>query len=270
MKPAVLFVSVLFLAAFLANAQEKLPDKQEAKALYDQALELFHQSLGDESLERTLELLHKSAEFDPESEDTWIRIAWVYWLMGDNMPKDAENAKERKEELYNKGADAGEKALALNKRSIGGLYWYTVNEAAAAEMRGILSSFNMAGVIFANMNRVDRRDPYYHYGATRRFGSEVLIRIPAWLTARFGYNPDYIVEDLQWNIERWPDYFTNYTYLAKVYVWLDEEEKALELLDYVLSHDPEKLYQARAENRMEQDRARRMWKELTGKDYGKR
>ncbi|HUT56226.1 MAG TPA: hypothetical protein VM658_22735 [bacterium] len=259
----------LLLVALSINsprAQNQDAGSQAGK-LYGQAMAMLKDSLDNKTITQALALLEKAAELDPDSEETWTQIAWRHWMLGDDMPKSSGDEKQARLKLFEKGMAAAEKAMALNPRSVGGLYWYTVNMAAAGEMRGILSSLSMAGTLFGNMSRVDRRDPYYLYGATRRFGSEVFVRVPAFLTAQFGFKPEYIEEDLQMNIEKWPNYFDNYVFLARVYLWEKNGQTALEPLDYVLSHDPASMPEERAENLRQQGTARLLWKEITGKEY---
>ena len=241
--------------------------KVQADKLSGQAMAMLKDSLDNNTITQALVLLEKAAQLDPKNEQTWTQIAWRYWMLGDDLPKSSGDEKEARLKLFEKGMAAAQKAMALNPRSVGGLYWYTVNMAAAGEMRGILSSLGMAGTLFGNMSRVDRRDPYYLYGATRRFGSEVFVRVPTWLTEQFGFKPEYIEEDLQMNIEKWPNYFDNYVFIARVYLWEKNQPKALDALDYVLSHDPAGMPEERAENLRQQQTARRLWKEITGKEH---
>jgi tetratricopeptide (TPR) repeat protein len=251
-----------------AGAEGAAGEEDKARDLYSQAMAIIKESLDEKSLTEALALLEESAELDPANEEVWIQIAWRYWMLGDSLPKESRAERARRLELFDKGMAAGEKAMELNKKSVGGMYWYTVNMASGGEMRGILTSLWMAGTLFGNMSRVDRRDPYYLYGATRRFGSEVFVRVPTWLTERFGFKTEYIIEDLQDNINRWPNYFDNYTFLARVYWWERERDKALEMLEFVLSNPPEVMPEEKAENARQQVDARRMWKEYTeGKEY---
>jgi len=263
---AAVVVIMLFSLASVVSGQEASP-KDKAKELYEQGVKQINTSLDEESLYKALDLFEQSAKLDPKSEDTWIRISWTYFLLGDDLPKETSEQKKKRQDLFEKGQAAGEKAMEINPKSIGGMYWYTVNLASAGEMRGILSSLSLAGTLFGNMSRVDRRDPYYQYGATRRFGSELFIRIPTWLSERFGFTPEYLEEDLLWNIDKWPNYFTNYVYLARVYVWAGDMPKALNMLEHVLTHDPGDMPEEIAENEKQQKIARRMWKEYTGKKF---
>ena len=259
---AVGLTSVWVLAAEPAD-----PRAAEAQALYQQAKDLLHERLDDAALREAIGLLEKAAQLDPKNEAVWIELAWRYWMAGDALPKKTAAQKEARLQLFEKGMATGEKAKAQNPKSVGGLYWYTVNMASGGEMRGVLSSLSMGGTLFGNMGRVDRRDPYFLYGATRRFGSELFVRIPAFLSRQFGFTPEFIIEDLQTNIERWPNYFDNYNYLARVYWWAEDKPSALKQVEYVLSHDPGAMPEEKAENRRQQEFARKMWKEWTGKDY---
>jgi tetratricopeptide (TPR) repeat protein len=266
-RSALCGLALLFLLACPFWTGARADNKAEAEKLYSRAMAMMHESLDNKTLNQAVALLEKAAELDPKNEEIWIQLAWRYWLLGDEMPMDSKEEKKQRQELFEKGQAAGEKAMALNKRSVGGLYWYNVNMAAAGEMKGILESLSLAGQLFSNISRVDRRDPYYLYGATRRFGSEIFVRVPAWLTERFGFKPEYVEEDLLMNIEKWPNYFDNYTYLARVYVWSGQKDKALEMLEFVLENDPSIMPEEKAENERQQKFAREMWKEYTGKEW---
>jgi len=245
-------------------------DKAEAAGLYDEAMTVVKESLDQASVRKAVALLEKASQLDPQNEEVWIQLAWRYWLLGDRSPKDSGDQKKARMAQFEKGLAAAEKAQAINKRSVGGLYWRTVNLASHAEMKGILSSLGLAGELFTSMNRVDRRDPYYFYGATRRFGSEVLVRIPTFLSERFGFKPEYVVEDLEMMIERWPNFFPNHTYLARVHVWNGQKDMALKELEFVLSNDPDIMPEEKAENAASQTMARETWKEITNKEYPNR
>ena len=267
--PELVILSVFMTLSIVpsARADTFASSNSEAQKLYEQAMALVEESLERQNLERAVDLFEKAAVIDPSSEEIWIQISVGTWLLGEDLPKGSRGEREERKKLFEKGATAGERAMALNKRSVGGLYWHTVNRAALGEMRGVMSSLSLAGTIFSNMSRVDRRDPYYFYGATRRLVSEVFVRVPAWLSERFGFKTEYIEEDLLMNIEKWPNYFANYTYLARVYVWAEKMPKALEMLDFVLKTPADIMPEKRAENVREQRIAREMWKEFTGKAY---
>ena len=270
-----LLTAVLLFSLLLSNTHAEGTDKiasssPEAEKLYKEAMALLEESLTEANLGMSITLLERASVIDPGSEAIWIQLSWRYWLLGEDLPKETKDQRKRRTKLFEKGEAAGEKAMNLEKRSVGGLYWYTVNHAAAGEMKGVLSSLSLAGTIFSNMSRVDRRDPYYLYGATRRLTSEVFVRVPGWLSERFGFKPEYIEEDLLINLERWPNYFDNYTFLARVYIWSKEKEKALEMLSFVLKTPADIMPEEKAENERQKGIARTMWKEFTRKEYPER
>jgi len=266
----ILALGVLVLSQSSFSQPSSSKGIKEAENLYQQAMSILNENLDEKSLRDAISILEKSAELNPQNEQVWIQLSWRYWMLGDELPKNTSQEKKIRLELFEKGMKAGKKAMELNKKTVGGMYWFTVNLASSGEMKGVLSSLGMAGTLFGNMSRVDRRDPYYFYGATRRFGSEVFVRIPKWLSEKFGFTTEYIEEDLLDNIQRWPNYFTNYTYVARAYWANGEKDQALNILEYALSHSPELMPEEKAENKKQQEVANRMWKEYTGKEFPER
>jgi len=242
----------------------------EAEELNTKAMSILQERLDEKSLSEAISCLEQAAKLDPSREEIWIKLSWHYWLLGDEIPKKTRLDRKRRLELNKRGMSAGERAIEINPKSVGGLFWFTVNMAAMGEMKGILSSLRMGGTLLGNMNRVDRRDPYYLHGGTRRFGSEVFVNIPRWIVKKFGFKPEYIEEDLIESIQRWPEYFDNYINLAKVYWWNGNKDKALEQLEYVLTHSPDSMPEEKAENIRQQKIARRMWKGYTGREFPER
>ena len=251
--------------ALAANAPASA--NPEAQKLYEEAVTLVQESLDAEHLAKAITLLERAAGIDPTSDVIWAEIAFRCWFRGEDMPKESKKDRQRRIEIFEKGLAAAEKAMVINKDSVGGIYWYTVNLAARGEMRGVLSSLALTGTLLINKGRVDRLDPDYGHGATRRLLSEVFVRVPGWLAEKFGFEPHLVEEDLLANIEKWPNFFANYTFLARVYLWADEKDKALAQLDYVLKSPADRMPEEKAENEREQLIARRMWKEYTGKEY---
>ena len=267
----ILIASIIFATSGgpspAAAAGTKASANPEAQKLYEEAATLVEESLDAEHLTKAIALLDRAAGIDPRSEAIWAEIALRCWFRGEDMPKESKKDRQRRTEIFEKGLAAAEKAMEINKESIGGIYWYTVNLAARGEMHGVLSSLALTGTLLINKGRVDRLDPDYMYGATRRLLSEVFVRVPGWLAAKFGFEPHLVEEDLLANIKKWPNFFANYTFLARVYIWAKEKEKALAQLDFVLKGPADRMPEEKAENEREQRIARKMWKEYTGKEY---
>ena len=239
----------------------------EAQKLYVEAMTQVKENLNAEHLRKALALLDRAARIDPKSDAIWVEISWRCWLLGEDTSKESKKDRKLRAEIFEKGLAAGKNAMRVNKNSVGGLYWYTVNLAARGEMKGVMSSLALTGIMLINEGRVDRLDPDYLYGATRRLLSEIFVRVPGWLAKKFGFEPRLVEEDLLENIEKWPYFFSNYTFLARVYVWAKDKEKALDQLDFVLKGPAARMPEEEAENAREQLIARSMWKEYTGKAY---
>jgi len=239
----------------------------EAQKLYVEAMTQVKENLNAEHLRKALALLDRAARIDPKSDAIWVEISWRCWLLGEDTSKESKKDRKLRAEIFEKGLAAGKNAMRVNKNSVGGLYWYTVNLAALGEMQGVLSSLALTGTLLINKGRVDRLDPDYLYGATRRLLSEIFVRVPPWLARKFGFTPHLVEEDLLVNIEKWPYFFSNYTFLTRVYIWADEKEKALDQLDFVLKGPADRMPEEESENERERRIARRMWKEYTGKEY---
>ena len=171
---------------------------------------------------------------------------------------------------FERGEAAADRVLELNPESVAGLFWKTTNMASGADMKGWASSLWMFPTLKANMEKIGEMDPYYDYGAVERFWSEVLCRVPLWLAGRFGESVEEVVGDLEAQIEREPRAFDNHVYVARLYYKMEEEEKALDHLEYVLSHEPDEMPDRRASNEAQVPVARELWQEITGHEYPQR
>jgi tetratricopeptide (TPR) repeat protein len=267
---------VWLLAAVLAwsflttvSSQEK-KDQDKAKSAherYQEAVAMTRESLEQEVLLRAISLLEDASQLDPGREEIWVKLSDLYWCYGDSLPKETREQRSVRLEYFDKGISAGKKAREINPDSVGGLYWETTNMASGGEMKGILSSLWMFPTLLENMDRVDELDDFYDYGAVDRFWSEVTVRIPVWVTKRFGYTLEERATDLEDDIRREPGFFGNYTYLARIYWKIGKKDEALKALEYVLTHDPADLPERKADNINEKKAAGRMWKEYTGKEF---
>ncbi len=266
----VLMLTAVMVWSFLNASAQENKDGDKAKSaceMYQEAMAMTQESLDQEVLLKAISLLEDASRLDPGREEIWVELSDVYWEYGDSLPKETKEQRNVRLEYFDKGMSAGRKAREINPDSVGGLYWETTNMASGGEMKGVLSSLWMFPTLLENMDKVDDMDDFYEYGAVDRFWSEVSVRIPVWITKRFGYTLEERAEDLKEDIKREPRHFGNYTYLARIYWKMKNKDQALKALEYVLTHDPADFPEKKADNINEQKAAKRMWKEYTGKDF---
>lgn len=216
----------------------------------------------DKDLQAARLKAEEASRLCPDCVGPWLLLSEIYWNIGDRSTDQAQRAQ-----WFAKGEAAGDKAMALDPKSAGPLYWKTTNLASASDLKGWSASLWLFPTLLKNMEEVDRRDPHYYYGATERFWAEVLNRVPLFLADRFGYKPADVARDLDAEIKREPRFFANYTYAARLYWKMGQKDKALERLAYVLSHDPAALPEFRGDNQQHVLLAKKLWKEYTGRDY---
>lgn len=267
-KAACIVFSLLLLAvAAMEKARAECAEQAKAAGLYREAAGLWAQKTQKSVADATSKLEEATAAC-PDHEKAWTLLTQCYWQTGDWLPREK---KDERIALFTKGEAAADKALALNPKNIDALYWKTTNMASAADMKGWASSLWMFPTLLKNMDQIDAMDPHYYYGATKRFWTEVMSRVPLWLADKFGYDIERdILLPIEDEIKREPRYLGNYVYAARI-LWKvggeDKQKQALSYLETAIKADPEALPAEAGDNAANQREARRLWKQFTGKDF---
>lgn len=244
----------------------------ESSLLFQEAKRLFFENRDEKNLKIIAVKLEKAVELCPDYHEAWKLMGFVYWDMGDRLPRDQ---KKLKISLYEKGEAASDKVLAVNPNSPDGLFWKTTNMAGKADMKGWMQSLWIFSTMMKNMEQVDElqkkiSNQHFFYGATDRFFCELITRIPLFLVSKFGLSVEEFTARIEKEISQQPGFFPNYTYAARLYWKIDNKRRALELLDFVLKNDPYIFPDERAYNQNQKNVARTMWKEFTKKEYPNR
>lgn len=264
MKLNSLLVWLIFVITVLSIAGVVLADCDAADALVAKAKKIFSQKNDVPTADKAIVLCLQAVKQCPEQINGFVLLSQLYWERGDWLPR---NQKTARMNLFKKGEAAADKALAIDPNNGKALYWKTTNMAAIADMEGWTKSLWMFKTLRQNMLRVDELEPHYDYGATSRFWCEVLARVPLFLAGRFGFEPADVVAELEKEIVREPRYFANYVYAARVYWKLEQKEKALSHLEYVLKNNPNIMPSELGPNTKQKQIAAQLWKEYTGKTY---
>lgn len=267
-----LFVAIFSLSFFMPGISLAATCSTESSSLFQEAKRLFFENRDDKNLRIVASKLEKAVELCPENHEAWKLMGFVYWDIGDRLPRDQ---KKLKISWYEKGEAASDKVLEVDPHSPDGLFWKTTNMAGKADMKGWMQSLWIFSTMMKNMEQVDElqkkiNNRHFFYGATDRFFCELITRIPLFLVGQFGLSVDQFTARIEKEISLQPGFFPNYTYGARLYWKIDNKKRALDLLDFVLKNDPYIFPEERAYNQNQKNVARTMWKEFTKKEYPNR
>jgi len=271
MKKLPILWAIFLVFIFSSSAQTVQEDKsRQAETLYQKAVDLILKNFSSPSLLKAIEILEQASQLDPGNDRIWSKLSSLYWHYGDRLPKKKKEERQIRLQWFEKGMEAGEKAMKLNPDNVEALFYYTTNLASSGEMKGILNSLWMFPTLCDNMEKVDKMDPNFEQGSVDRFWSEVLVRVPNFVAKMFGSSKQDGIADLKEDIKKWPNHFASYTYLARLLWSIKKKDEALKYLEYILTHNPNADPEWASENRYEQEVARKQWKQWTGKDFPNR
>jgi len=239
----------------------------EAQKLIDQAWDLDHTDSNAEIYKKCVELMEQADKLDPNNTDILNDLSRYYWNWGDNLPKQTEEQQAFNVSLYNKGLAAAEKSLAI-KKTIGATYWYADNKGSSLEFSSIFAQAAAFLDLKRHTDYVKDHEPDYYYGANGRTWAEILSRVPKIVVTMVRWDVQDAIDDINAAIKAEPRYLGNYLYKARFYwVYFENKDEALKLLDYELKQDPNCLPSEVSANKVSQRDARELWKKITGKDY---
>lgn len=275
MKENKLFLAALvfilsFLMAMPAGAWERkriICRNPEAQKLADQLYDMLIKEKSQANAKKAIELMEKASQIEPANDQLWIELSGDTWEYFDSLPKAAKPEQDIRLAGFNKGVAAAEKALAI-KETAAANFWWACNKASAGEMIGIMKSIPIFPQLMKHSEKCDKMDPDYGIGATARFWSEVIARVPDIAVKAVGMKKEDAVIAIEAQIKKSPQYLNNYLFDARYMLRLNRKEDALKILDVCLKADPKagkpEWY---SENVVTQRDSKKLWKEITGKEY---
>ena len=285
----VLFLWALGCGASREAAWETTPD-EEAQAprteeeisrkdqLLAEANAAWEERLDEEKLRVAIQKLEQVAELDPSDHETWVFLARAYYFHADGHMSFDEARHDEMMETYEKGIQAGERALValspdfaqrmragtrieeavavLDARAVPALYWRSTNMGKWGLAKGFATVLSYKDEIRAIMARCLELDAtYYYYGPHRYFGA-FYARVPAFA----GGDLERSREHFEAALEGAPGYLATRSLMAEHYA-VKSQNRALfdEQLAAVLEADLAALPpDVRPENTIEQRRAREL------------
>ena len=266
---ALLGLTIILLAApaFSGPLVKPLSKNPEAQKLIDQAWDLDHTDSSAEIYKKCAGLMEQADKLDPNNTDLLTDLSRYDWEWANRLPKQTKPQQAVNVGLYTKGLAAAEKSLAL-KQTIGATYWRAVNRSSSLEFSSIFAQAAAFLAIKRDSDYVKNNEPDYYYGAEGRLWTEILARVPKIVVTMVRWDVQDAVNDINNAIKAEPRYLDNYLYKARFdWVYFENKDEALKLLDYELKQDPNVLPSEVCANKSSQRDARELWKTITGKEY---
>jgi len=265
------FLIAAALPAFGGGLIKSTSKNPAAQELIDKAWALEKTDSNAAIFKQCISWLEQADRLDPDNPAILTDLSRYHWQYGDNLPKQTPEQKKNLEAIYAKGLAAAQKSVKL-KESPPAVYWAAVNKAAGLEFSSIFAQAAAFPGLYKQTQYVIDHDPDYDYGAPGRLWSEILSRVPKKVVEIVGRK--YVTEAMvliDTAIKQEPRFLDNYNYKARfMYVYFENKEEALKLLDTELKMAPDVFPEEAVSNRVAQRTARQLWKKITGKDYPQR
>lgn len=163
-------------------------------------------------------------------EAAWKLARACYWL-GSHVP--AENRKRQ----YERGIDAGRRAVAAEGGQPEGHFWLAANMGAMAESFGLRAGLKYRGPVKRELELVLAMAPAYQEGSADRALGRWYLRVPG----LFGGSRTRSVEHLRRSLTYDPDNAASHSFLGETYLAMNRREDArrefLRVLDAPLLPD---------------------------------
>lgn len=194
-RATILFVVAVVTGA--AAAQSEDPDR------------LYADRANLSSAQRATDLWEQRLARDPNDfEAAWKLARAGYWL-GGHVSTDAQRRQ------YERGIDAGRRAVAINAQCPEGHFWMAASMGALAESFGLRQGLKYRGAIKNELEKVLKIDPSFQQGSADRALGRWYQKVPG----LFGGSKTKSVEHLQRSLTYDPDSTASHYFLAET---LDE------------------------------------------------
>jgi hypothetical protein len=182
-------------------------------------------SQSDDHAKAALSFFEKAAAADPKSAEALYKIARGCYFLGRFAPAGQKDA------LFQKGIDAGKKAVAADSKSAGAHYWYAAVLAKSLENKSITQKLKAKGEIEAQAQAALKLDPSFYFGGPNRLIGMLLYKSPV------ASNKDAI-KNLRASLNYKPDYSLTLVSLAEVLIAEKQYDEAKKMCDSALAAKP--------------------------------
>jgi hypothetical protein len=258
-----------------------IPRAEKPAAIPASTMKLWNNRHVQADLEQAISELTAIANANPGDYDSMVLLCRAHYLMADGhlyLAMTDSNKKEinkQQEYHFDLGVRWCEKALATNKnfydkvvvakapfvtavddltiKEIDALYWRYGNLAKWSRLKGLFSLLENKPQFSASIDRVEKLNKNYFYGAVLRYRGAANFASPTG-------NKKEGAQQFEASIKQAPNYFGTKVLYADLGLRGDEE-KAIKLLNEVINGNPRVHADIISENILEQKKAEKLLKE---------
>ncbi len=267
---------ILIFLAILAPSLSwsRIPDKPvsrnaEAQKLVDAAWACLDDDQTLETIDCAISNLEKARDLDPNNHEILTELACEYFDRAYYTPGDTDEEKKLQTDYNKKSFESATRALEI-KETAGAHYLAAAAQGKQYQYASYLKQAAVFPEILGHLKWLDEKAPHYKYGVSARFWTGILAKAPEIFIKMLGKDSAAILDDLQSQIDKNPNYVENYVWLAQYYGYIDKKDLALDALEAALKVDPCSMPGEVGSNKMNQRVARGLWKEISGKEYPNR
>ncbi len=228
-------------------------------------------------LEMALAEFGKAAEAEPSNFDNLILLTRGYYILADGHLEDLEEKKQ----TWDRGTAWGERALATNaafkkkvkeegrnledaldvltKREVPALYWTAVNLGKWARLSGLGTMLKYKNRIKMMVERVEQLEPLFFHGAVPRYWGTYYAVAPGFA----GGSMEKSFAQYERSLKLENNYFGTHVLFAENYATRKNDRELFKKhLNFVLNGKPASMPGLEPEQRLEQNKAKKMLEQI--------
>ena len=200
----------------------------EAPSLLETADSHYEKREDPAQLSLAVENYEQALEANPTDYEAAWKLAKAYWYQGNF-------GTGEKRPFFEKGIEAGKKAVANDPNRCQGHFWLGINYALFAESSGVFKALGMVDDVKAEINRAMAIEENCECGGPQRVLGKLYARLPFFKGGSKSKAADFLKKSL----ELCPKDTQSRIFLAEIHI--DEGQKGLakQLLREVLKQEPD-------------------------------
>ncbi len=201
---------------------------EDVSSLMEAAEAHYHLREQETELQKAIETYEQVLELDPQNYEAAWKLAKAYWYRGNY-------SKAEKLPFFEKGIQAGRKAIENAPDLCEGHFWLGINLAVSAESSGVFRALGMIDDVKTSIHKAMEITENCQCGGPQRVLGKLHARLPFFK----GGSKTKAVEFLKKSLQFCPQDTQSRIFLAEIYIDEGKKSYAKQLLRQVLAQEPD-------------------------------